>query len=216
MKDGALARLNDPDVRDGIRILAVNGHETDTFDEISDLFNEDPSRKVELTIALADRDEQKKVTVQGQPLKMYELGFSFLFDYQTRKLNVPDAIKAGFNCSIYMIKTCYLTLSRIITGDVASKNLGGIITISRASYSFAELGFAKLFFFLAILSINLGFLNVLPIPMLDGGHLLFLLIEKIKGSPVSEKVMGYSQVVGLAFILALLIYVTYNDILRLL
>jgi regulator of sigma E protease len=114
-----------------------------------------------------------------------------------------------------MIKTCYLTLSRILTGDVAGKNLGGIITIGRATYNFAELGLAKLFFFLAILSINLGFLNILPIPILDGGHLLFLLIEKIKGSPVNEKVMGYSQIVGLAFILALLIYVTYNDILRL-
>ena len=71
-----------------------------------------------------------------------------------------------------------------------------------------------LFYFLAILSINLAVINVLPIPMLDGGHLTFLLIEKIKGSPVSTKVHNYSQILGLVFVLALMVYVTYNDLLR--
>jgi regulator of sigma E protease len=66
-----------------------------------------------------------------------------------------------------------------------------------------------------MLSVNLAFINVLPIPLLDGGHLLFLTIEKVKGSPVSEKVFGYSQVVGLVLILTLLVYVTYNDVMRL-
>ena len=72
----------------------------------------------------------------------------------------------------------------------------------------------KLFFFLAILSINLAILNLLPIPILDGGHLLFLLIEGIKGSPVSERTFGYSQVVGMVMIMSLMVYVTYQDIVR--
>ena len=71
-------------------------------------------------------------------------------------------------------------------------------------------------YFLALLSVNLAFVNLLPIPVLDGGHLLFLLIEKVKGSPVSTKVFGYSQVIGLVFVLLLVLFVTYNDILRLL
>ena len=61
---------------------------------------------------------------------------------------------------------------------------------------------------------NLAFLNVLPIPVLDGGHLFFLLIEKIKGSPVSERVLGYSQMVGIVLIVSLMVYVTFNDIKR--
>ncbi|MDP6956250.1 MAG: site-2 protease family protein, partial [Planctomycetota bacterium] len=65
-----------------------------------------------------------------------------------------------------------------------------------------------------MLSMNLAFLNVLPIPVLDGGHLFFLAIEKLKGSPVSEKVFGYSQLAGLVVILSLMLYVTYNDIMR--
>jgi len=64
--------------------------------------------------------------------------------------------------------------------------------------------------------VNLAFVNLLPIPVLDGGHLLFLLIENVKGSPVSARVFGYSQVVGLVFVLLLVLFVTYNDILRLL
>jgi regulator of sigma E protease len=65
-----------------------------------------------------------------------------------------------------------------------------------------------------MLSINLAILNVLPIPVLDGGHLFFLLIEKIKGSPVDDRVLGYSQMIGLVLILSLMVYVTYNDLTR--
>jgi regulator of sigma E protease len=75
-------------------------------------------------------------------------------------------------------------------------------------------GVVKLFFFLCILSMNLAFLNVLPVPLLDGGHLLFLLIEKLKGSPVSQRIMSYSHMVGLVFIVTLFIYVIYNDLQR--
>jgi len=216
---GSLAGLADPAVHDGMRILSVNGKETGSFLDILEQVSEASSRTFALTVLPYGVDPgaaaPKTLTVEAKPQQYSFLGFDFRPALQVRQLNLLDAISAGFDSSIYLIKTTYLTLSRILTGDVAGKNLGGIITIGRATYSFAELGLAKLFFFLAILSINLGFLNVLPIPVLDGGHLLFLLIEKIKGSPVNERIMGYSQVVGLAFILALIVYVTYNDILRL-
>ena len=99
------------------------------------------------------------------------------------------------------------------TQEVSTRNLGGIITISRVSYRLV-LGWTKLLFFLCILSVNLAFLNVLPIPVLDGGYLFFLLIEKLKGSPVSARTLGYSQMVGLVLIVTLMVYVTYNDLLR--
>ena len=99
-------------------------------------------------------------------------------------------------------------------GQVSGANIGGIITIGVVSHSWASVGITKLFFFLCMLSMNLAFLNVLPIPVLDGGHLFFLLIEKIKGSPVSERVLGYSQMVGIVLIVSLMVYVTFNDIKR--
>jgi regulator of sigma E protease len=109
-----------------------------------------------------------------------------------------------------------VTTKRLLTGEVAASNLGGIIQISRVSYHNTQWGFPRFLYFLALLSINLAFVNVLPVPVLDGGHLLFLLIEKIKGSPVSVRVFQYSQVLGLVLVLALVVFVTYNDILRLL
>ena len=108
----------------------------------------------------------------------------------------------------------WLTLKKMVTGEVSTENMGGIITISAVSYDQAGQGWAKLFFFLCMLSINLAFLNVLPIPVLDGGHLFFCLVEAVKGSPVSERTLGYSQIVGLVLILTLMVYVTYQDVMR--
>jgi regulator of sigma E protease len=128
---------------------------------------------------------------------------------------VLPAVKAGLVCSVDLIKQLYVTLKRLFTGDVSARNLGGIIQISRVSYAYAESGWARFVYFLALLSINLAFINILPIPVLDGGHLLFLLIERVKGSPVSPKVLSYSQILGLVFVVGLMVFVTYNDIVRL-
>jgi len=125
-----------------------------------------------------------------------------------------EAVQVGFKASWKFVVDAWLTLKRILFGQVSGENIGGIITIAAVSYSWAEEGLAKLFFILCMLSMNLAFINVLPIPVLDGGHLLFLIVEKIKGSPVSERVLSYSQVVGVVLILSLMIYVTYNDLMR--
>jgi regulator of sigma E protease len=135
---------------------------------------------------------------------------------EVRQDSFAGAVRAGTVAAVDLIKQLYVTIKGMITGQVGAKNLGGIITISRVSYQVAQGGPSRFFFFLALLSINLAFINVLPIPVLDGGYLLFLLIEKIKGSPVSPRVFGYSQILGLVFVLALVVFVTYNDILRLL
>ncbi|HEB52104.1 MAG TPA: RIP metalloprotease RseP, partial [bacterium] len=118
--------------------------------------------------------------------------------------------------SLDLVKQLYVTMKRLVTGEVGANNLGGIIRISEVSYQAVQRGMPWFWYFLALLSVNLAFVNLLPIPVLDGGHLMFLLIEKVKGSPVSSKVFGYSQVVGLVFVLLLVLFVTYNDILRLL
>lgn len=130
--------------------------------------------------------------------------------------SIGEAVKLGTVCSLDLVKQMYVTLKRLVTGEVGAKNLGGIIRISQVSYQAAQRGPSWFWYFLALLSVNLAFVNVLPIPVLDGGHLMFLLIEKVKGSPVSTKVFGYSQVIGLVFVLLLVLFVTYNDILRLL
>lgn len=102
----------------------------------------------------------------------------------------------------------------MLTGQASLKNLSGVITIAQAANSSAQLGVAWFLNFLAIVSLSLGILNLLPIPVLDGGHLVYYLIEMIKGSPVSERMQIAGQYVGLTLLVALMGLAFYNDILR--
>lgn len=106
-------------------------------------------------------------------------------------------------------------LAKMVIGDVSLSNLSGPISIAKyAGYS-ASIGFISFLTFLAIVSISLGVLNLLPIPMLDGGHLMYYLAEMVKGTPVSEKAQIVGQKVGIAMLLGMMVVAFYNDILRL-
>ena len=107
-------------------------------------------------------------------------------------------------------------LGKMITGQASYKNLSGPISIAQYAGDSAERGIAPFLWFLAIVSISLGVLNLLPVPLLDGGHLLYYLIESIKGEPVSETTQVIGQQIGLFLLLSLMVLVFYNDIVRLL
>lgn len=102
----------------------------------------------------------------------------------------------------------------MLTGQASLKNLSGVITIAQVANSSAQLGIAWFLNFLAIISLSLAILNLLPIPVLDGGHLLYYLIELVKGSPVSDRMQIAGQYVGLTLLMALMGLAFYNDILR--
>jgi regulator of sigma E protease len=106
-------------------------------------------------------------------------------------------------------------IGKMITGEVSVKNLSGPITIATYAGQTASLGIGAFLYFLAVVSISLGVLNLLPVPMLDGGHLMYFLIEMVKGSPLSEMVQAKMQQVGIAFLLVLMSVALYNDIMRL-
>ena len=100
-------------------------------------------------------------------------------------------------------------------GEVSWKNVSGPITIADYAGQSAQMGFAPYLGFLALISISLGVLNLLPIPLLDGGHLMYYMVEAVKGSPLSEGVMEIGQQVGMALLLTLMAFAVYNDINRL-
>ncbi len=111
------------------------------------------------------------------------------------------------------VLTCQV-LVKMATAAISPSNLGGPIAIAQIAGKTASLGFAAFVSFLALISVNLGVLNLLPVPVLDGGHLLYLGIEKIKGAPLSPKVMERTQIIGMALIAALMVFAFYNDIMR--
>lgn len=106
-------------------------------------------------------------------------------------------------------------LYKMLFGDVSWKNISGPISIADYAGQSAQMGLASYLAFLALISVSLGVLNLLPIPVLDGGHLMYYTIEIIKGSPVSEKAMIIGQKIGLAMLFTLMTFAIYNDISRL-
>ena len=106
-------------------------------------------------------------------------------------------------------------LYKLVVAEESTKGLAGPVGIFKVSYDSASLAPGNLLWLLALITVILGIFNLLPIPVLDGGWLVFLIIEKIKGSPVSERTMAYFQWAGLIFVLGLMVYVTWNDVIRL-
>jgi regulator of sigma E protease len=157
-------------------------------------------------LSLAVAPEERAIATYGLRLEQAQ--------YVYRSESIGAALVFGARYSWRFLEESWLALKRLLLRDMSPKNVGGIISIGAVSYSMTEDGWTKFLFFLCLLSINLAFLNVLPIPVLDGGHLLFLIIEKLKGSPVSERVLGTSQAVGVVLLLSLMVYVTYNDLVR--
>ena len=101
-----------------------------------------------------------------------------------------------------------------MVGELSPKNLSGPITIAKVAGDTAKSGFDNFIRFIAILSIMLGVMNLLPIPVLDGGHLVYYLIEIVKGSPVSDRVQLVGYKVGFFMLMGLMVFATYNDVMR--
>ena len=134
-----------------------------------------------------------------------------------RKYSLGPAIANGFTKTHVILWETLVFLKRLVTGKVSTKLIGGPVFIAQQSGEYARRGPSWLFFFVALLSVNLAVLNIQPvIPVLDGGQLLFLMIEKMRGRPLPMKARIAVQYVGILAVLTLTLFVTYNDILRLL
>jgi regulator of sigma E protease len=136
-----------------------------------------------------------------------------------RRRPFGEAIKAGLWEPVDVTIWTVDILKKVLTGGESAKGFSGPIGIMQASYAFAELAFGNFLWLLCLITVNLGIFNLLPIPILDGGHNVLLGIEVVRKwfgkPPPSEKFIAGFQYVGLAFILTLFVFVTYNDIFRL-
>jgi regulator of sigma E protease len=125
--------------------------------------------------------------------------------------SIPAAMRQTWDMSVMTLDS----LGKMLTGRLSLDNLGGPITIARAAGASAEAGFASFLNFMALLSVSLGVLNLLPVPVLDGGHLVFYLAEILRGKPVSEAVQAFSLRIGMGIMLALMGFALLNDVVRL-
>jgi regulator of sigma E protease len=132
------------------------------------------------------------------------------FDY-----SVGSALGRGVEETAKQTRFVMVSLQKLLTGDLSPKNLSGPLGIAKVAGDSADRGFAEFCRILAVLSISLGVMNLLPVPVLDGGHLLLCLVEAVKGSPVSEKIQMVGNQIGLAMIASLMLFAVYNDFLKL-
>lgn len=223
LSDGVAAKAG---LRVGDEIISVNQTPLDRWEALVQWVRQNPG--VPLTLAIKRGGDYFQVKVIPDSVKengqssVGKIGASPMVDpalfaklitevrYPVGKALV-QALRKTRDTSLFSLKM----LGKMVTGQVSLKNISGPITIADYAGQSARFGWVPYISFLALISISLGVLNLLPVPLLDGGHLMYYMVEMIKGSPVSEKTMEIGQQIGIAILLTLMIFAFYNDINRL-
>jgi regulator of sigma E protease len=156
----------------------------------------------------------ESTTVNGQTVLVGKIGIAGPDRSLMRSATPLAAIYNGLEATWKWTELTVVGLYKMIVGDISSKNIGGPLTIAKISGEAAAQGPANVIFLIALLSINLGVLNLLPIPILDGGHLLFFLIEGILRKPLGERQRELAQQVGLVLLVGVMIFAFWNDLER--
>ncbi len=209
-------------IKKGDEIIAIDGHKVISWQRLSQIVRASKGRPVALTIKRKTKIIHIKVTprleklkdIFGEKIDVPVIGVTAAGKMRTKHLTPIEAVKEAFigtwNITILTVEGFVKLAERVIP----LSTLGGPILIAKLAGQQAKQGMMNLFYFMAVLSINLGLLNLLPIPVLDGGHLVFFLFEGITGRPLSMRQMEIAQQIGIVILGALMLLVFYNDIAR--
>ena len=206
----------------GDRFVAIDGEAIERFEDVQRIVRASPERTLEIVVRRDGRD----VTLSAVP-KRSEVTDNFGNQQAIGLLGVTrsgvEYVRHGPLMALWRATRETVSLSvgtlqavgQIIVGTRSSDELGGPLRIAQMSGQVAEAGLVTVIWFMAVLSINLGLINLFPIPMLDGGHLLFYAIEAARGRPLGERAQEYGFRIGIALVFSLIIFVTWNDLVRL-
>ena len=214
-------------LREGDLIQSINGIEILTWQDLSRVLSRLPKELI--SIELKRANDSKKIMLEtssyidDEGIERGRIGIIASTDLNQwpsnytveKKENLFSALLVGFQNTYRYTVLIIGSIGKMISGSISADNLGGPIQISVLAGSAAKAGYVTFLSMVALLSINLGLLNLLPIPILDGGQLLMIAIEKLKGSPVSEIALEYSMRVGIVLVVSLMIFAFANDIARL-
>lgn len=209
-------------LQEGDRIAAIGDTEVESWDGMAELISGSRGQPLELNIQRGETvfsvtvaPELKTATnLFGEPVERYVIGITASGDGYFQSLGPVQALGQSFVQTYKITELTLVSIVKLIQGVLPAKTLGGPIMIAQIAGEQARQGAVNLIFLIAIISINLAILNFLPIPVLDGGHLLFFCIEAVKGSPVQPKMREIAQQAGLFVLILLMILVFYNDITR--
>jgi regulator of sigma E protease len=213
-------------LRSGDRVVSIEGDPVRFWEEVVSSVRAHPGAIVRLRVSRGREEFEVRLRpeiVQQNGERFGRIGAAPYVDPEVMRNLVTTvrydplaamraALARTWETSAFSLKM----LGKMVIGEVSWKNLSGPVTIADYAGQSAQMGIGAYVAFLALISISLGVLNLLPIPLLDGGHLLYYVVEILKGSPVSERTMELSQRLGLALLLSLMAFAFYNDINRLL
>jgi len=206
-------------------VLSINGQRIDNFTDMQRVVSLSAGDKLTIVVRRADQE----ITLTAVPrlqdpkdpmsdgTRRWILGITRSLDPNERMFEPVSpigAVKVGVTETWFWIDTTLTSIGRMFVGRESADQVGGPIRIAEESCKVATLGLAALLRLTAVLSISIGLLNLFPIPLLDGGHLLFYAIEKLRGRPLPDRAQEFGFRIGLALVLMLMIFATYNDISR--
>ena len=197
-------------------ITKINGHKVTTSDDISLYLAVADTNKESVIVVKRDNKEitfkikPKKVKEDGEEVYRYGIAMK-----QEKEKGFVAAIKYTGKKTVSIFKQMIVTVAWLFSGHIKLNQLSGPVGIYSVVGEQSRAGLANILYLLAFLSINVGFLNLLPLPAFDGGHILFIIIEKIKGSPVDPELENKIHTVGLILLMILMVVVTINDIIKL-
>ena len=209
--DGAAARAG-MQVKD--RIDSIAGQSIRSFEDIQRIVTAHPAETLAVTVTREGTRQDLSVRTDSREVKGRRVGLLGIrggtVDYQP--LSIPEAIVGGVTQTWSITADTFHGLAQMLSGQRGTEELGGPLRIAQLSGQVAELGMSNLISFIAILSVNLGLINLFPIPILDGGHLLFYLFEGVFGRPLPRKAQEYGFRAGIAVLAGLFIFATWNDL----
>jgi regulator of sigma E protease len=207
-------------------VVAINGRPIQTFSEMQRVVSTNAGQELAVTVVRGGARVELKATPTLREMKdnfgnMHRIGVLGISrsmaptDAQHQTVAVLPALWMGVEETWFVIERTLSYLGGVIVGREAADQLGGPIRIAQVSGQVATVGFVALMNLSAILSVSIGLLNLFPVPLLDGGHLLFYSIEAIRGKPLSERAQEMGFRIGLALVVMLMIFATFNDIIHL-
>ncbi len=206
-------------IRVGDKIIALNETNIEKWSDITEFMNSNGSKLLTLSYERDGYQYQKeiapKVFEQNEQIR-YLIGISprTFNEFNTIQYGLFEALQKGSEETWTMLNRITSFIGKLVTGKLSIKNLGGPVGIAQGAGQVVQAGMVAFLFYLAMISVNLGFVNLLPIPMLDGGHLMYYLAELIRGKPVSEKIMELGMRIGIILLLTIMAIALYNDINR--
>jgi regulator of sigma E protease len=196
------------------RIVSIAGAPIATFEDLQHAITAHPGEAVKMTVQRDGADQQLDVTPDSRDAGGKKVGVLGVRGgaVEYRPVSLPVALLGGVTQTWTITSETFSGLAQMISGNRGTDELGGPLRIAQLSGQVAQLGVASLVSFIAVLSVNLGLINLFPVPVLDGGHLLYYLAEAVRGRPLPPRAQEYGFRAGLAFLACLFVFATWNDL----